>query len=235
LLDIKDLNFSYNDNNKIINDLNITIKANSLFGILGHNGAGKTTLFRLITGLISPKTGSIKINGYNIKQYRKFKNLSYMTEYNGIYNKLTAFQNLEFRARSNHIKKEKYVDMSVNILKKLHLYDRANEKAGSWSNGMKKRLALACALIVNSDLLLLDEPTSGIDPESLDIIKEILQELTKKGTTIILSSHDLNTIEKICTNFCIIQKGNIIFNGKIKELTMPLDKFYLKLTKNYSE
>ncbi|SHH90708.1 AAA domain-containing protein, putative AbiEii toxin, Type IV TA system [Clostridium grantii DSM 8605] len=99
---------------------------------------------------------------------------------------------------------------------------------------MKKRLALACSLIVNPKLLILDEPTSGIDPESLDIVRNLLKKINDTGTTIIFSSHDLNTVEKLCTNIAIIDNGSLIYNGELNYNTSSLEQFYLELTtKNY--
>jgi len=224
--------FSYNKRDLVINNVDLNIAQGQIHGILGHNGAGKTTTFRLLLGLLKPKSGLIQCDGF-VSEDRNFPRglISYMPESIGIYEKLTGFQNLEFRARTARVPHSQIRPKSKELLKSLRLLNRAHERAGYWSNGMKKRLSLACALISQPKLLLLDEPTSGIDPESLSIIRQILKKINNQGTTIILSSHDLNSVEKICTHISILQYGKLIYTGVLDGNISSLEEFYLKHTK----
>jgi ABC-type multidrug transport system ATPase subunit len=117
-------------------------------------------------------------------------------------------------------------------LDRLGILDKGNEKAGTWSKGLKQRLSLACALICQPSLLLLDEPTNGLDPESLAVVLDILQDVHERGTTIIMSSHDLNSVVTICSQVLILQKGQVIYMNAVERSFESLQKTYLELTKD---
>jgi len=223
--------FSYNKKAQAIEDVTMHIPRGQTLGLLGHNGAGKTTTLRLILGLLRPQSGRVKVSGLmpgnpNIPRAL----VSYMPELNGIYEKLTGFQNLEFRARAAKVDPTQIHPRSKKLLDQLGLIERGHEKAGFWSKGMKQRLSLACALICQPRLLLLDEPTNGLDPESLSIVIQILQKVQDKDTSIVLSSHDLNSVRKICDHITILQNGRLIHTGVLEGKAELLQETYLKLT-----
>jgi len=223
--------FSYNNKIQAVENVTMRISQGQTLGLLGHNGAGKTTTFRLILGLLRPQSGNVKVDGLKPENPKMPRGLvSYMPELNGIYEKLTGFQNLEFRARAAKMDRKQILPRSKNLLDRLGLLKRSHEKAGYWSKGMKQRLSLACALICQPRILLLDEPTNGLDPESLSIVIQILQEIQDKETAIILSSHDLNSVCKICDHIAILQNGSLIHTGVLEGKADLLQETYLKLT-----
>lgn len=230
MINFNNVTFSYNNKVDTIYKLNLNIKPNQIFGLLGHNGAGKTTIFRLIVGVLKPKSGDIQIDEKITSDFRK--NVSYMPEGNSIYEKLTAMENLKFRARVAKLPNHEIDEKSKEVLTTLKLIKRANDKSAHYSNGMKKRLALACALISKPKILLLDEPTNAIDPESVDIIIKLLKKLNAEGTTIIFSTHDLNLINELCTNIAIINEGETAFCGELNKIPNELKEFYISLTTN---
>ncbi len=227
----EDVTFSYNKKAQAIENVSMDISQGQTLGLLGHNGAGKTTTLRLILGLLRPQSGTIKVNGLmpgdpNIPRAL----VSYMPELIGIYEKLTGFQNLEFRAKAAKVDRAQIRPRSEELLDRLGLLKRGDEKAGYWSKGMKQRLSLACALISQPRLLLLDETTNGLDPESLSIVIQMLKEIQDKDTSIVLSSHDLNSVTKICDHITILQEGKIIHTGVLEGNAEMLQETYLKLT-----
>lgn len=220
MITYKNVSFYYSKNNYVINNLNLYVKKGNIHGIIGHNGAGKTTLFRLTLGLLKPQKGKIML---------KTNDISYMPPDNGLYQKLTAFQNIEFRARIFKISPKIFKPEANSLLKQLHILKRSNELVLKWSTGMKKRLALACTLIANPKILVLDEPTNGIDPESLNIVVNMLKRINEKGVTILLSSQDLNFISKVCNYISIIQNGNLVYENSI-DTNKNIEDTYLKYT-----
>lgn len=226
-----DVTFSYDKKVQAIENVTMHISRGQTLGLLGHNGAGKTTTLRLILGLLRPQSGCIKVSGLKPGNPNLPRALiSYMPELSGIYEKLTGFQNLEFRARAAKVDRTQIRPRSEKLLDRLGLLKRGHEKAGYLSKGLKQRLSLACALICQPRLLLLDEPTIGLDPESLSIVIQILQEVQDKDTCIVLSSHDLNSVCKICDHITILQNGRLIHTGVIEGKVELLQETYLKLT-----
>ena len=228
MIKYNNMSYSYTKSKIVLNNIDFTINKGDIHGLLGHNGAGKSTLFKLTLGLLKPISGEIILNLGNKKT-----NISYMPEVGGIYEKLTARQNLEFRARSCHTPKEKMQVMIENILNKLKLINRADEPVSLWSNGMKKRLSLACAIISNPDIILLDEPTNGIDPESLLILIDVLKEINKNGSTIVIISHNLDFIQKITSKISILQHGKLIYHGNTNDCSV--EDIYIKKIKEDGE
>lgn len=218
MITYNNLSFKYNKTRTVFNKFNLTIPKGEIYGLLGHNGAGKSTLFKLTLNLLKPDDGNILLNN-DLK-------ISYMPEKGGIYTKLNAFENLWFRARASKLNKNEIRRKSEKILTDLKLINRAMEPVCNWSNGMQKRLALACSIISNPDVILLDEPTNGIDPVSLNIVSELLLKLNSQGVSIIIASHDLNFIKKLASSVVIIQEGTLIYEEKIDNI--DLEKVYLE-------
>jgi ABC-type multidrug transport system ATPase subunit len=220
--------FAYNKA-PVIEDLTLHIPQGQVLGLLGHNGAGKTTTLRLILGLVRPRSGRIQVGGLTPGDPNMPRALvSYMPELNGVYEKLSGFQNLEFRARAARVDTPQIRPRSEKLLEQLGLLSRGREKAGFWSKGMKQRLSLACTLICQPRLLLLDEPTNGLDPESLSIVIHMLQNV--KHTSIVLSSHDLNSVCKICDHVAILQNGQLVHTDVLQGTAEALQQTYLQLT-----
>lgn len=193
----------------IIKGINFSIESGEIFGFLGPNGAGKTTTIRMLVGLIAPSYGSIKIMGHDIQKEKveALKNVGCIVENPDMYNDLTGMQNLKFYGDLYGNISLKRIDEIVEII---GLKDRINDKVKNYSLGMKQRLGLGQAIMSKPKLLILDEPTNGLDPigilEFRDIIKNIAKEY---NTTVFISSHILSEIEQICDSFAIINEGVI--------------------------
>lgn len=202
LVDLENVVFSYKKAVPVLKGLTMQIPKNSIFAILGHNGAGKTTILRMMGKLIKPQSGKI------VWKMQNNGKIAFMPEGTGLYPRLTGYDNLRIRLltyKKNVEKKEIF-----DILQKIDLASHAKEQVGFWSTGMKRRLSLACSLMVTPSLLILDEPFTGIDPVSQKIILEMIQEKSK-SCTVVFSSHDLHLVKNISNNVSIIKEGQLEF------------------------
>lgn len=223
MLKISDLNITYN-NRKILNDVSLQIGTKEIIGLLGPNGAGKTTLMKLICGLDLSYTGEIHINNTNLKKDRleAISNISAMIENPKFYDFLTGKENLEQLARLELLPHDE-VD---NILKLVGLYNDKDVIYKKYSLGMKQRLYLAQAIMGNKKLLILDEPTNGLDANGILEFREILSKLiAEKDLSILISSHKLDEIEKICNKIIFINNGNILLTEDVKSIRNSTHKF----------
>jgi ABC-2 type transport system ATP-binding protein len=210
------------DKNKVVDNLDLKIEEGQIFGFLGPNGAGKTTTILMLIGLTEPTFGSAFIAGFNsTREPLKVKRIAgYIPENVGFYEDLSAHYNLMYTARLNGMPDNK-ANEAVNLaLEKVGLKDRAYDKVGTFSKGMKQRLAIADILVKKPKVAFLDEPTSGIDPaginQMLDLIKQIAHE---NNMTIVMSSHQLNQVERICTHVGIMSKGKLVVEGALSQLS----------------
>ncbi|MEZ0537909.1 ABC transporter ATP-binding protein [Caldicellulosiruptoraceae bacterium PP1] len=224
MISIDNLKFYYKENKLVFDDLSFYIPNQCIMGLLGHNGAGKTTLFRLISGILKPQNGSIIIDNKILKQLPR-NYISYMPEKGGLYENLTVYENILLRARTALA----YDNFKVNyeqLMDELKLENLKNEKVTYLSNGMKKRLLMLCTLIIEPKILILDEPTVGIDPESLEIIIELLKTYNKKKVDILISSHDLNVIQDLCSDIIVLKEGKIMFQGNTESSQSLKDLYF---------
>lgn len=227
-LRFENITFSYNGKVNAVEDVSFHAEPGQILGLLGHNGAGKTTTLRLIAGLLQPQRGAVRVGDFVPGDPRAPRNLiAMLPESAGIYAKLTGFQNLEFRARAAGINHDQIRPLSAEWLARLGLADRGKDEAGYLSKGLRQRLALACALITRPQVLLLDEPTVGLDPESLEVVITILLQERTAGTTIVMSSHDLPSIARTCDRIIILQHARLIYDGATPENADELKQMYL--------
>lgn len=203
-----------------VNNINLEIKKGELFGFLGPNGAGKTTTIKMITGLLSPASGNILLDDIDVWKNpieAKMK-IGYIPDQPFLYDKLTGREFLYFSGGLYNIPKDKIrnsVDEIIDLLKFGSWIDKRTEE---YSQGMKQRVVIASAFIHNPNLIVVDEPMIGLDPQSAYDIKKLFTEKAKCGVTIFMSTHSLNVVEEICTTVGIINKGSIIFKDTINEL-----------------
>ena len=219
MISIKNLHFSYSNNEVIFNDFNLEIKAGSLFGLIGPNGAGKSTLISLITGLNTPEKGEIRINGKDLSTSRHelLNQLSSVPQEYAFYPKLTVLQNLNFFCRL--YKRIENPEENINkAIELTGLADYQERAAGKLSGGLKRRLNLAIGLLNKPTLLILDEPTVGIDPQSRHFILAAIKQLNKEGTTVFYTSHYMEEIERLCDAIAVIDHGQIVLAGELNEL-----------------
>ena len=194
---------------KALNRINLRIEKGKIFGLLGPNGSGKTTLIRTIIGSLIPDSGKIEIMGLNpVKDKMQLrKHLGYMPQLSAVYEELSAFDNIYFFGSLHKV--ENLSKKVEEILAFTELTDRAKDPVNTYSGGMKKRVSLACALIHNPDLLLLDEPTAAVDPHIKIQSWELFRKLTSQGVTIVVSTHLMDEAMR-CDQLCILNKGEVV-------------------------
>lgn len=210
-----------------VDQLDLTIKEGQVYGILGPNGSGKTTTLGMILEVVAPTSGSFEWFGGmdNVEARQKIGSI---LETPCFYSYLTAVQNLRIVA---HIKKCGTNNID-RILKQVNLYDRRNDKFKTYSLGMKQRLSLAAALLSDPPVLMLDEPTNGLDPEGIAEVRQLIRDIAAQGKTIIMASHLLDEVQKVCTDFCILRKGVKLHEGSVHEILGETNVVEISATDN---
>lgn len=218
LIQTKDLNFQFNNKRKILENLSLNIPKGSIYGFLGPNGAGKSTTMRLITGLLNEQQNeSIYLFGETLSKQlpQIFKRIGSIIETPTLYLHLSGYDNLKLIATIQEVSDSKIQE----ILELVELSKFQKQKAKQYSLGMKQRLAIGMALLNDPELLILDEPVNGLDPQGIIEVRQLLKKLNKeKGITIFISSHLLSEIEKTCTHVAIINQGKLLFEGSLADL-----------------
>jgi len=202
----------YYGNFLAVNNISFEVRQGEFFGLLGPNGAGKTTTIRMLTGLLKPTSGTAHVMGIDVvKNPVDVKaQIGVVSETANPYPEMTAWDNLMFAASLHDIQKKEQKEQAENLLKLLGIYDRRNEKVENFSKGLRKRVAIAMALIHDPPLLFLDEPTAGLDVQSARMIREFLRRLNERGTTIFLTTHYIEEADMLCDRIAIIKNGKII-------------------------
>ena len=207
-----------------VDHLSFTVNEGDIYGFLGQNGAGKSTTIRMLLTLIAPTAGSIQMFGYQLPHHRNeiLRQVGAIIERPDLYKYLSAYDNLEMMARLSGLKPTRAILMEQ--LDKVGLAARATSKVKTFSQGMKQRLGIAIALIHNPKLIVLDEPTNGLDPQGIADMRQMILDLrSTHNKTVIVSSHLLNEIEQVATRMIIIHKGKKIIEGSTEELFNPAD------------
>lgn len=208
-IEVRDLTKNYGEITAV-NHINFKVRKGEIFGFLGPNGAGKTTTIRILTGVIRPDDGTATIMGYNIlKESLKAKQtISVVPEMANAYIDLTAWQNIMLIGELYGVKKGRQ-EKANHLLKEFQLYERRNHLARGFSKGMKQKLILCMALLTEPQVLFLDEPTGGLDVESARLIRDIVRQYNRDGTTVFLSTHNMEEANKLCDRIAIINYGRI--------------------------
>jgi ABC-type multidrug transport system ATPase subunit len=217
ILETNDLVHSFSNDEIVLNGISLHVEKGSIYGFLGPNGAGKTTTLRLVLGLLRKQQGSIKIFGedFGKNRVRILRKIGSMIESPSIYSHLTAEENLRLLQKVYQCPKSRIGE----VLELVGLANTGRKKAGEFSLGMKQRLSIAIALLNSPSLLILDEPTNGLDPNGIIEIRELLRRLNREsGITIVISSHLLSEIDKLVSHIGIINKGRMMFQGTLDEL-----------------
>jgi len=219
MIKIKNLSRSFGQV-KALDDFSVEIKKGELFGLIGPNGAGKSTLMKCLIGLLKPDQGEILIDGENAVEntISAKKRIGYAPEDPVLYDYLTGTEFLEFIADLRKVPREASQERTMSLLQNFGLEGKANQLVADYSHGMKQKISLAAALIAKPEILLLDEPMSALDPESIFWFKNHLQQLCESGVTVIFSSHILDTVEKICDRVGIIHRGKMVACDTIEAL-----------------
>lgn len=220
IVETKDLTKTYNGTT-VVDHLNLSIGENEVFGLLGPNGAGKTTTILMLLGLTEPSGGTAWVCGFDsTREPLKVKRLAgYMPETVGFYDNMTARENLDFIAQLNDIRYEESQRRIDRLLEAVGLSDVAKKPLSQFSRGMKQRLGVADVLIKQPKVAIFDEPTAGLDPEGINQVLDLIANLPETGTTVIMSSHRLYEVQRVCHSIGIMSKGKMVIQGRIDELT----------------
>ncbi len=205
----------------VVDRLDLVIPEKQVFGLLGPNGAGKTTTILMMLGLTEPSSGNIRVDGFDpVTEPLKVKRITgYMPEKLGFYENMTARQNLDLIAEFNAIDATTAHQLSDKLLAQVGLTEVADNLVGTFSKGMKQRLGIADVLIKQPRIVVLDEPTSGLDPAGINEVLDLIQGLPETGTTVIMSSHRLYEVERVCQRIGILSRGKLLVEGSIEELS----------------
>lgn len=208
---------------EILKDVSFTVKRGDIFGYLGPNGAGKTTTIRVLLGLLEVTSGRASILGQDVNAAETRKKLGFVMESDGLYDNMTAYENVAYYSRIYGVSHAKgRIDTVLELVK---LSDKAGDKVGTYSKGMRQRLALARAMVHDPQILILDEPTASVDPSGQIEIRQIILDMAhKESKTIFLSSHNLDEVQRICNRVALIHKGEIKIYGERDELQRRMGK-----------
>jgi ABC-2 type transport system ATP-binding protein len=220
-----------------VDNMNLTVKEGEILGFLGPNGAGKTTTISMLTTLIKPTGGDALIAGHDLlKEGEKIRSvIGVVPQSFSLFPELTAEENLTYIGRLYGLDEKTIKERSDSILKRVSLYEHKDRIAGIFSGGMKQRLSVAASIIFNPKILFMDEPTTGLDPQSRIAIREITKELNKQGMTIVYTTHDMEEAEKICDRIVIMDGGKVIGNGTSEQLKHKYMSGYLLEVKSKSK
>jgi len=209
-IEIEDLAKNYGEVNAV-NHINLKVRKTEIFGFLGPNGAGKTTTIRILTGLIKPDGGTATIMGFNIltQSLRVKQIISVVPETANAYIDLTAWQNLMLIGELYGVPNKERRQRTEYLLKELELHERRNQRVRGFSKGMKQKIVLCMALLTEPQVLFLDEPTAGLDVESARLIRDIIRQYNRDGTTVFLSTHNMEEANQLCDRIAIINRGKI--------------------------
>ena len=235
-LEVIGLSKIYN-NKDAVKDISFKVNKNEIIGILGPNGCGKTTTIGMILGLLKPSNGKVLINGIEIEKKRVdlLNHLNFISPYIELPKKLTVKQNLEVYGRLYDVKNlKKKIEM---LSEKLRLSEIINKLTGELSSGQKNRVSLAKSIINNPTVLLLDEPTASLDPETGDFVRSFLESYQKENkASILLASHNMSEVERLCSSVLMMNKGSIVDSGKPEQLIKKhgrknMEEVFLKITR----
>ena len=194
----------------VVNRISLSIERNSVYGLLGPNGAGKSTILKMIAGIFKPTSGRIEVDGHDWSR-NDLKEIGALIENPPLYDNLSAYENLKVRTLALGLSDEQI----SKVLTTVQLTNTGKKKAGQFSLGMKQRLGIALALLAHPKLLILDEPTNGLDPIGIQDLRELIRSFSAKGITTILSSHILSEVEQIADHIGIISNGKLSYEGEV--------------------
>lgn len=222
ILSISNLNKRYGYIHAVKN-LSVEIQKGNVYGILGPNGSGKSTTLGIVLSVVNKTSGSYSWFGGNLQTHEALKKVGAIIERPNFYPYMTARENLELVCKIKNTDFKKIHEK----LQLVGLLDRENSPFSTFSLGMKQRLAIASALLNDPEILILDEPTNGLDPQGIHQIRDIIKQIAANGTTILLASHLLDEVEKVCSHVLVLQKGSVIYAGSVHEMVAKNDFFEL--------
>lgn len=218
MIQVSNLTYEY-PSTRALDNISFNIEKGSITALVGPNGAGKTTLLKCLSALSKPFSGSVFINGIDVIEHPKecHKTIGYLQDFIGLYSNLTVKQSLTYFALAYHVPSSELQKRVADVIYKLNLSDKTNERISALSRGMRQRLAIGHAIIHNPPVLLLDEPASGLDPEARHALSQLFLELNRQGMTILVSSHILSELDEYATNLIILRNGKITDANSFQE------------------
>ncbi|HSJ52903.1 MAG TPA: ABC transporter ATP-binding protein, partial [Anaerolineae bacterium] len=209
-----------------VNDLNLQVPAGALFGLIGPNGAGKTTTLRMLAGLLEPTEGEILIHGQVANHDWRLlrRQIGYMPDFFGVYEDMLVWEYLDFFGRCYSLPTARREQVIDELLELVDLADKRDAYVQTLSRGMRQRLCLAHALVHDPQVLLLDEPASGLDPRARVEMRELLRELGAMGKTVVVSSHILTELAELCDSVGIVEKGRLVASGPVNQITQQVQQ-----------
>tara|TARA_B110000971_G_C20029564_1_gene510676 strand:+ start:1481 stop:2383 length:903 start_codon:yes stop_codon:yes gene_type:complete len=227
ILSLKNLDKKYGQVHAV-NKLSFDIQKGNVYGILGPNGSGKSTTLGIILNVVNRTSGEFSWFNGKISTHEALKKVGAIIERPNFYPYMTATQNLELICKIKGISSGKIDEKLTTV----NLFERKDSKFSTFSLGMKQRLAIASALLNDPEILILDEPTNGLDPQGIHEIRQIIKSIASNGTTILLASHLLDEVEKVCSHVIVIRKGIKLYSGRVDEMTVSIGFFELKVESN---
>lgn len=228
ILSIINLNKIYNKYVHAVNNVSLEIKKGNVYGILGPNGSGKSTTLGIVLNVVNKTSGTYSWFGGKMETHEALKKVGAIIERPNFYPYMTAKQNLELVCKIKNIDYTKVQEKLALV----GLVERENSKFNTFSLGMKQRLAIASALLNDPEILILDEPTNGLDPQGIHQIRDIIRLIASQGTTILLASHLLDEVEKVCSHVLVLQKGKILYSGTVDGMSSNEGFFELQSENN---
>lgn len=228
ILSINNLNKIYNKYVHAVNNVSLEIHKGNVYGILGPNGSGKSTTLGIVLNVVNKTSGEYSWFGGKVETHEALKKVGAIIERPNFYPYMTAKQNLELVCKIKNINYSKVQEKLTLV----GLVERENSKFNTFSLGMKQRLAIASALLNDPEILILDEPTNGLDPQGIHQIRDIIRLIASQGTTILLASHLLDEVEKVCSHVLVLQKGKILYSGTVDGMTSNEGYFELESDNN---
>ena len=220
---------------KVVDNISFSLEEPGVFGLLGTNGAGKTTTIRMLLGIIKKDSGEITWNGKKVD--RKSVNFGYLPEERGVYPKVKIYNQLMYFAELKGMKKEEADEAIKNWAQKLKVEEYLDKPAEKLSKGNQQKIQFMTAVIHNPELVVLDEPFSGLDPVNTELLKNIIIDLVKNGKYVIMSAHQMATIEEFCSDILILNKGKTVLQGNLREIkeSYPANRVKIETNKNIDE
>ncbi len=222
-----------------LNNLSLTVRQGEIFGFIGPNGAGKTTTIKIISGIMQPTSGSVRINGIDVRKnpVEAKRHIGFIPDRPYLYEKLTGMEFLGFTADMYGVNGNGFKEKALRELTRFSLIDWADELIESYSHGMRQRLIFAAALVHDPKVIVVDEPMVGLDPAAIIMVKGLFQQLASNGVTIFMSTHTLKVAEDVCDRIGVIHRGRLIATGTTEDLQREagitdadLEKVFLNLT-----
>lgn len=231
VLEVKDLSGGYSYDRPVLHDLSFEVREREIVGLIGLNGAGKSTTIKHILGLMDPIKGKVTINNTSIfddkKRYRSF--FTYIPEMPTLYDQLTLWEHLELTAMAYGVSQEKFTERSSKLLKEFRMENKVKWYPSHFSKGMRQKVMIMCALLVEPSLYIVDEPFVGLDPIGIQSFLDLMVGMKENGAGVLMSTHILSTAEQYCDRFLILHDGRLVLTGTLQELREAVEKPHASL------